>query len=30
MSKELKDIDIKVIKFLSTAGGYSDLAIVKN
>lgn len=30
MSKELKDIDIKVIKFLLSAGVYSDLAIVKN
>ncbi|WP_294703569.1 hypothetical protein [uncultured Fusobacterium sp.] len=30
MNKNLKDIDIKVIKFLLSAGVYSDLAIVKN
>jgi len=30
MNKKLNDIDIKVIKFLLSAGVYSDLAIVKN
>lgn len=30
MSKNLNDIDIKVIKFLLSAGVYSELAIVKN
>lgn len=30
MRKNLTDIDIKVIKFLLSAGVYSDLAITKN
>lgn len=30
MKKNLKDIDVKVIKFLLSAGVYSDRAIVKN
>lgn len=30
MKNKLTEIDIKVIKFLLTAGVYSDLAIVKN
>ncbi len=30
MSRNLTDTDIKVIKFLLSAGVYSDLAIVKN
>lgn len=30
MSNNLKEIDIKVIKFLLSSGVYSDLAIVKN
>lgn len=30
MKKNLSEIDIKVIKFLLTAGVYSELAIVKN
>lgn len=30
MNKKINDIDVKVIKFLLSAGIYSDLAIVKN
>lgn len=30
MNKNLTEIDIKVIKFLLSAGVYSDLAIIKN
>ena len=30
MNRNLSDIDVKVIKFLLSAGVYSDLAIVKN